>query len=256
MGTTRITEVSTVGREIQTVIDSLTALVSAERTTPAGLPARYDMGEIIARVLTCTAANVGGLGPFLGAKPDTEQAYYVRQLVAGTVPLDRLLTQRTAPVRLHLDLAGLFFRHGQAWAFDEEWAVVQLAVRHAEDETTGERARALAGRMVEVYEADKATYRRAYEALVRDELTRRGLPAHVEVEVVDAADVDVDVDGGEGDPWWDELAEDLHQHAELRMPLPAVLVDAEGLGYTERAVRLLPVLTAQDAAQAPVPGQA
>lgn len=254
MGTTRITETSTVGQEIQTVIDSLTALVGAERTTPDGMPARYDMGEIIARVLTCVAANSGGLGPFLGAKPDTEQAYYVRQLVAGTVPLDQLLTHRTAPVRLHLDLGAAFFQHGQAWAFDEEWAVVQLAVRHAEDETTGERARALAGRMVEVYEADKATYRRAYEALVRDELTRRGLPAHIEVEVVDAAGVGVD--GGEGDPWWDELAEDLHQHAELRMPLPAVLVDAEGLGYTERAVRLLPVLTVQDAAQAPVPGQA
>lgn len=254
MRTTRTTETSTVGREVQAAIDSLTALVGAERETPDGMTARYDMGEIVARVLTCVAANVGGLGPFLNAKPDSEQAYYVRQLVSGTVPLEQLLSHRTAPVRLHLDLAGLFFRHGAAWAFDEEWAVVQLAVRHAEDDTVSERARALAGAMVKVYEADKQAYRRAYEAVVRDELTRRGLPAHIEVAVVDAAQVDVN--GGEGDAWWDELAGDLHQHADQRMPLPAVLVDAEGLGYTERALRLLPVLTAQNAGQATVAGEA
>lgn len=256
MRTTRTsTEVSTVGQEIQTVINSLTALVGAERTTPAGVPARYDMGEIVARVLTCVAANVGGLGPFLGARPDTEQAYYVRQLVAGTVPMEQLLTQRTAPVRLHLDLAGVFFRYGQAWAFDEEWAAVQVAVRHAEDEAAGERARALAGRMVAVYEADKQTYRRAYEALVRDELSRRGLPDHVEVEVIDAGGVDVD--GGEGDRWWDELAEELHQHAEQLMPSPAVLVDAEGLGYAARALRLLEAQNGpQGAAQTAAHGQA
>jgi hypothetical protein len=250
METTRtITEeVSTVGQEIQTVIDSLTTLATAERTTSSGLPARYDFAEIVGRVLTSVAANVGGLDPLLSGSPSTWSSRYIRQLVAGTWPVDALLSQRTAPVRLHLDVAGYFLEYGQAWAFEEEFSTVQAAVRDAVTPEEAEPARQLAGAMSALYEEDKETYRAVYEHIVRAELTTRGLPAHVPVEVIATAPGADDVD-----PWWDSLADELHMLAYERAPRPAALVDPEFLGYTERATRRL---AAQDAAQTAVVGEA
>lgn len=250
MGTTRSTteEVSTVGKEIQTVIDSLTALATAQRTTSSGLPARYDFGEIVSRVLTTVAANVGGLDPLLSGSASTWSSRYIRQLVAGTWPVDALLSQRTAPVRLHLDVAGYFLEFGQAWAFEEEFSVVQTAVRDARTPEEGEEARQLAAAMNALYEADKEAYRAAYESAVRAELTTRGLPADVEVEVI------ANAPGADGvDAWWDSLADELHMLAYERTPRPAALVDPEFLGYTERAERHL---AAQAAAGVGVGGEA
>uniref|UniRef100_UPI003F498D12 hypothetical protein n=1 Tax=Promicromonospora sp. CA-289581 TaxID=3240013 RepID=UPI003F498D12 len=249
MGTTRTTtEVSTVGQEIQTVIDSLTTLATAQRTTSSGLPARYDFGEIVSRVLTTVAANVGGLDPLLSGSASTWSSRYIRQIVAGTWPVDALLSQRTAPVRLHLDVAGYFLEFGQAGAFEEEFSVVQVAVRDAVTPEEAEEARQLAGALSALYEADKETYRAAYERAVRDELTTRGLPADVPVEVI------ANAPGADGvDAWWDSLADELHMLAYERTPRPAALADPEFLGYTERATRRL---AGQNAAQAAVVGEA
>lgn len=249
MGTTRTTtEVSTVGQEIQTVIDSLTALARAERTTSNGLPARYDVAEIVGRVLTSVAANVGGLDALLSGSPESWSSYYIRQLVAGTWPVDDLLSQRTTPVRLHLDVAGYFLEFGQAWAFEEEFSVVQLAVRDAASPDEAEQSRQLAGVMNKLYQADKEAYRAAYERTVRAELATRGLPDSISVEVIaNATDVD-DVD-----PWWDSLADELHMIAYERTPRPAALVDPESLGYTARATRRL---EARNRAQAAAVGKA
>jgi hypothetical protein len=232
--TSYTTETSTVEKELQTAIDALTTLARAERMSASGLPVRYDFAEIVSRSLAIVAANVGSLDAMLGGGPDSWQAHYIRQLVAGTVPEDELLTQRTAPVQLHLDVAGAFFESGQAWQFDQEWSVAQLAVRDAATPEEAAEARDLAAAMNDLYEQDKAAYLAAYTAVVRDELTKRGLPAETPVEVVDAG---AGVDGP--DRWWDLLAEALHTRAAGPTPLPNVLADPEALGYTQRAARLL-----------------
>jgi hypothetical protein len=248
MGTTRYTtETSTVAQEVRTVIDSLTALAAAERMTPSGLPARYDLSEIIARVLTAVAANIGGLEPMLSARPGSWQAHYIRQLVAGTAPGDELLTHRTAPVRLNLDLAGLFAETGQAAAFESEWSVAEFAVRDAVTPEEAEEACSFAATLEALYKSDQEAYRAAYEAAVRAELAQRGLPPEIPVEVVAVVGA---VDGP--DRWWDELADDLHMRAYERTAMVPVLVDPEALGYTERATRSL---AAQGGAEAATVGK-
>lgn len=72
-------------------------------------------------------------------------------------------------------------------------------------------AQRLSDEIDELWEADKLAYRDAYASAARQVLTDRGLD-QIAVELVDAE---------AGDPWvWDELTEDLHEHARKSAALP------------------------------------
>ena len=72
-------------------------------------------------------------------------------------------------------------------------------------------AQRLSDEIDELWEADKLAYRDAYAGAARQMLTERGL-GQIAVELVDAE---------AGDPWvWDELTEDLHEHARKSAALP------------------------------------
>lgn len=203
-----------------------------EHTEPAGF------GEIACRVITSVAANLGGGDTLLAGRPGSWEADYVRQIVHSTTPEEELLAWRTEPVRLHLDVEGVFYDFGLEQLWDEE---LGQAIKHEQDDSLTEeqvaRADAIAASIDRLWKQNQAAYREAYLASIRHELTRRGLT--VEVEAIDEP---------AGTLTWEPFTDELHELARKNTPLPmtgeapdwaegtpADALHRAGLTYTARA---------------------
>lgn len=227
---------------IAQAIAALTAAARTTRTIGAGTDNEHtepaDFGEIACHVITSVAANLGDVDTLLAGRPGSWEADYVRQIVNSTTPEDELLTWRTEPVRLHLDVEGVFYDFGLEQLWDEESG---QAIKHEQDDSLTEeqaaRADAIAAQIDRLWEQDQAAYREAYLASIRQELTRRGLT--VEVEAIDEpADTLT----------WEPFTDELHELARKNTPLPmtgeapdwtegtpADALRRAGLTYTARA---------------------
>ena len=101
---------------IAQAIAALTAAARTTRTIGAGTDNEHtepaDFGEIACHVITSVAANLGGVDTLLAGRPGSWEADYVRQIVHSTTPEEELLTWRTEPVRMHLDIEGVFYDFG------------------------------------------------------------------------------------------------------------------------------------------------
>ena len=95
------------------VADAIAALTTAarqRRTVGAGTPGehteRVDFGEIVCRVVTAVAANLGGTEALLSGRPGSWEADCVRQIVRSTVGDDEreLMRHRTEPWRIVIDI--------------------------------------------------------------------------------------------------------------------------------------------------------
>lgn len=85
-------------------------VAEAIRALTAVAKSQRDFAEIACHIITAVAANVGGVDALLAARPDSWEADLVRQMVDGTAghEPDELGRWRTAPIRLELDVDGLF----------------------------------------------------------------------------------------------------------------------------------------------------
>lgn len=134
-------------------IAALTTTARRTRTVGAGTPAEHtepaDFAEIACHVLTAVAANVGGVETLLSGRPGSWEADLIRRIVTSTAGMDddELLSYRTEPVRLAIDVEGTFDDFGLYDLYEE--AVDELIRRvNAADEalfeataTAEERAR-------------------------------------------------------------------------------------------------------------------
>lgn len=122
---------------IAQAIAALTAAARTPRIIGQGTPNEHsepaDFGEIACHVITSVAANVGGVDALLAGRPGSWEADYVRQIVQSTAPEDELLSWRTVPVRLALDVEGTFDDFGLYELYTE--AADELERREDEAET-------------------------------------------------------------------------------------------------------------------------
>ncbi|WP_242448411.1 hypothetical protein [Cellulomonas sp. WB94] len=94
---------------IDAAVAALTAIARSRRTVGAGTPFEHagpvDFAEIACQVLTCAAANIGGVETLLSGRPSSWEADYVRQIVLSTAgdSIEDLLRWRTEPLTLVLD---------------------------------------------------------------------------------------------------------------------------------------------------------
>jgi hypothetical protein len=197
---------------------------------PAG--ARIDIAIALADIAARAAANAGSLDAFLAASPaGSTQADLVRQLVSSVTPKPAgLLSLRTEQVILRLDVGAALKR--VATQFSHEFAEVQSAVEEARSAVDAEAARALAGTMDRLYQADKDQWRSEVAHAMREALTRRGLPESVPVDVVDV--------GAYGEPGYDALAIEAFEDATGRTTVSPTRLEPAGWAasqetYTARA---------------------
>lgn len=136
MTTTLIDEPAADPNPIADAIATLTAAARRSRTIGAGTPNEHtepvDFGEIACHVITAVAANLGGVEALLAGRPGSWEADHVRQIVlstAGDVD-DDLLRYRTEPVRVEVDVEGVFDDFGLTDLYERD--VDELATREAD----------------------------------------------------------------------------------------------------------------------------
>lgn len=225
-------------------IDTLTAIARQTRVRGEGTPHAatepVDFADLAAFILTSVAANLGSVETLLAGRSGSWEADLVRQLVCGTAGYDDgdLLGWRTEPVRLTFVAEDTFDDLGITELVDDE---VEQAYERSEDESlTAEQRQAadeLGEAMRALFEQDVAAYAAAYRASAEQYLTERGATCGVDL-VPDVPN-----------PYrWDELAEQVQEHARAHTPLPmtgtvpdwsrGATVDAlrrAGLTYSARA---------------------
>lgn len=249
---------------VNAVIASLTYAARHTHVVGAGSAQAHlepvNAPEMIARVVTSVAANLGGLDRLLAGRPGSWEADLVRQLVAGTVPEEQLPEFRTEPVYLVLDVDEAFSDLGLAALYDQEYDTAATALATFEeltaqrpDDPTSWRPSdvATAARLVdcieEVLERDVARYRADYAATAARLLRERGGTVHVVVVTPQqaASSMVLAADGTQQDAIAESLADAAREFTPLpmtgRVPdwsngSPADAVLAEGLTYTARAI--------------------
>jgi len=108
---------STEPRPIDVVIADLTA--AARPVDPnTGEVREADMGEILCRVITAVAANLGGEEALLAGRPGSWEAAKIRDVVGSTAG-PYLAQYRTLPVRLLLNPEDVFYDLGLGALYDE-----------------------------------------------------------------------------------------------------------------------------------------
>lgn len=135
MTTTLIEEPAAEPDPIADAIAALTAAARRQRTIGAGTPNEHtepvDFGEVACHVITSVAANLGGVDALLAGRPGSWEADHVRQIVLSTAGDDdaELLRYRTEPVRIDVDVEGVFDDFGLTDLYEE--ASEELAAREA-----------------------------------------------------------------------------------------------------------------------------
>lgn len=216
---------------------AIAALTEAEQAAGD----RVDFGAVICDVVAAVAANAGGTEALLAGRPGSWEAERVRQLLHSAVGLDDeyLWKHRTIPLRLTLDVAGVWWDFGLMNMYDDEYNQA-IEGTSSEDEQVAEQSDRLLAAMEKLCEDDLAAYTAAYAKTVKALLAERGLDLDVEV-------VRLDVPGEVMPERWSPLLDELHAAARERTPLPATgqkpdwsqgqpaaAVRAAGRTYTER----------------------
>ena len=156
---------------VDAAIAALTAAARQRRIIGAGTPAEHeepvDAGEIICRVVTSVAANLGGAEQLLAGRPGSWEADLVRNMVGSTAGNDEaeLLRWRTEPVRIELDVDDVFTDFGIAGLYNDD----SMRADDAEDEAR-----------VAVFEAAATPAERARVAeiqAIEERLFEAGAPA-------------------------------------------------------------------------------
>lgn len=95
-------------------VEILTQAVRLDRPRSAGGVEPGDFAEFVASVLAAVAANVGSVERLTTGRPGSWEADLIHQLAYGTVgdDPDTLVTHRTEPVRVPLNVAQLVEDHG------------------------------------------------------------------------------------------------------------------------------------------------
>jgi hypothetical protein len=190
-------------------IEALTELAS--RTGDDGYIA-HDFGETVCDIVSTVAANVGSLDTLLQGRPGSWEADLVRQMVESTIPEEDLLTYRTEPIRLMLNIEDRWFDLGlQSLYLDDLDAIDALKPADTGDEDEPTSLDLEENAIYDLYEADRTAYVAAWTEEVRKIAAERGITVPVEVTVVR---------GNEREPMWDDLAEQLHGDANERTPHP------------------------------------
>lgn len=262
-------------------ITALTEVARQTRTCGAGTPSELvgpvDFAEVACHVLTTVAANVGDVETLLAGRPGSWEADLVRQVVTCTTPEDELLAWRSEPVRLRLDVEDLWSDFGLYDMYDAD---MDTAARHArtidfhvnsdgdhwvateEDQAwlateTGRApgswtvadlaaAEGVVEHVEAMLEQDLSAYFQAYTDTAALAFAERRTAVAVEVTREDRP-------AGDRTGPRDSLAEDLHQVARERTPLPmtglppdftaglpADGVRSSGLSYIARARAITP----------------
>lgn len=161
-------------------IEALTVL--ARSTTSGGH--RRDFAGQLADITAAVAANVGGLEILLPDRPRAWEAALVRQLVARTVPEDDLLTRRTEPIRLTLDLDDRWMDLGMESLYradvDEiHCAQTELKPGSAEWQKLENEANAI----TTLYRSDRTAYVASWTTEARRTATEIGITADLDVTI-------------------------------------------------------------------------
>lgn len=229
----------------QQAVAALTAAARRTRIRGAGTgqettePA--DFAEIACHVITAVAANAGGVEQLLAGRPGSWEADLIRRIVEGTAG-DHLDSWRTEAMRLQVDVGSIFEDLGiQQMAYAEEEAAIKATCADGLTEDEEARADALATAIELLREHDKATYFRAYQAVVQRHAHETGIKVLVLVNRI--ADYTSYFPDG-----YDGTAARLHEYARNNTPLPMTgqppaataeatvdAIRASGRTYTARA---------------------
>lgn len=120
-------------------IAALTTVARQRRTVGAGTAGehteRADFGEIICRVVTAVAANLGGAESLLSGRPGSWEADYVRQIVRSTAGDDQreLMRHRTEPWRIVIDIDEVLTDLGIYQLYEEAADELARRVEDAEE---------------------------------------------------------------------------------------------------------------------------
>ncbi|MCI4659563.1 hypothetical protein [Cryobacterium zhongshanensis] len=193
----------------------MTAIARRTYESRDGHSERYDFGEILTRLVTTTAANLGSVDALLAGRPGSWEADFVRQIVASSVPEDQLHLYRTEPVRLILDPESVFEDLGLRALFDD--ADNQLSDGYddgtgpeddgANDDAIDQKRETLEAK----YRADVDAYFTAYAEMLTVIASERAFTVPVELERVT---------NYRHEPDWDTLAQSLHDETRARTPAP------------------------------------
>lgn len=189
-------------------IAALTEL--ATRTGEDGYVA-HDFGDTVCDIVSTVAANVGSLDTLFSYRPAGWEAELVREIIESTIPEEDLLTIRTEPIRLMLNLDERWHDLGMQSLYLDDLAAIE-ALKPAgdiDDEVTSLDLEEDA--IYDLYAADRTAYVAAWTEEVRKIAVERGITVPVEVTVVK---------GDQREPRWDDLAVQLHEDADGRTPHP------------------------------------
>lgn len=170
-------------------ITTLTAL--ARQTYDSGK--QIDFADIMAGILTSTAANVGGTDYLLAGRRGSWEAGLVESLITGTVPEEELLRYRSEPIVVPLNVAELVEVQSQLGGYAE--ASDRLYEKHYDDEDPTELDRSeaeLHERFVVAFRDFAASFQRSVRAA--------GAALSIPVEISVEAEVDPKSE------WWKDGA--------------------------------------------------
>jgi len=196
---------------VQRAIAALTDAALA--ATDNGGRERPDFGEIVCRVITHVAANLGSLDALLAGRPGSWEADLVRQIVESTSPEQELLSWRTIPVELILNPEEVLWELGVGQMYDD--AVDAIIEEQGRDDATEERLDALdfeLNALESLQQQDASDYATAYVEHLGQAAGAQGITVEIQLEVT--------TDVARAEPPWDELAERLHETARFATPLP------------------------------------
>lgn len=197
--------------EMTKAVEALTGLARKSRQTGADGFARADVAEEIAHVLVQVAANMGGsLDALLGGTPASRYAGQVAQLITTHTSGPQIMSRRTAPVLLHLDIVETFATAGITDKFTSARSAVRIELERTTDRRKAEELHEVAARLHGLYAADRHRYVTAYEAAATRAARGEGIAETVDVEVIPTGPGVPDRDAP-----WDDLAATLHVAAAI-----------------------------------------
>lgn len=180
METRNTTASSTVGQEVQTLVDALTDLARLDHPDTG----RLDIGELVARVAACAAANLGSIQALTsGARLGTPYGSRLAELIADVVPAAKLFTQRTRDIELFIDVDGVFAKAGIKAQFEADFRAVRTAMERETDAFGAWELGELLPLMSQLYEDDRSEFLTTYTTAARNHLRSRSLPEHVGMNV-------------------------------------------------------------------------
>lgn len=170
-----------------------------------------DFAGELSIIVTKVAANIGSAETLLSGRSGSWEADLVRQLVDGTAPEDDILTYRTEPIRLTLDIDDRWYDLGMEGLYQDD--IDQIDTERSELDPDSDDADRLALEMnaiEDLYEADRTAYIAAWTDTARKVAAEMGATVPVEVTV-----------SNQREPQWDNVAYRIHDVADGRTLHPS-----------------------------------